>query len=52
MPLGDPPQRAEDPLLVRLRRLADELDPVALHGGQPLPRAPVLLAQVGIEHDR
>ena len=52
MSLGDSPQRAEDPFLVRLRRLADELDPIALHGRQPFPRSPVLLAQVGVEHDR
>jgi len=51
MPLRDPSERAEDPFLMHLRRLADELDPIALDGRQPLPRAPVLLAQVGIEDD-
>jgi hypothetical protein len=35
-----------------LRRLADELDPVALGRRQTLPGSPVLLPQVWIEHDR
>ena len=52
MALGDPPQRAQHPLLVRLGRLADELDAVALDGGQSFPVSPVLLAQVRVELDR
>jgi hypothetical protein len=52
MSLGDPPERAQDPRLMCLRRLADELDPVALDGGEAFPRTPVLLPQVRIEHDR
>jgi hypothetical protein len=43
MALGDPPERAEDPLLMHFGRLADELDAVALHRGQALPGSPVLL---------
>jgi hypothetical protein len=52
MALGDPSQRVKDPVSVRLCRLADELDAIALHGGKALPRSPVLLAQVGVEHGR
>ncbi len=40
MALGDPSQRAQDPILVRLRRLADELDAVALVLRSGLPKFP------------
>ena len=52
MTLGDPAQRAQDPLLVRLSGLADKLHAVALDGGQPFPGSPVLLPQVRVEQDR
>src|SRR5437660_7478615 len=42
MTLRDPLQRAQDAILVRLRRLAGELDLFALDRGQPLPGSPVL----------
>src|SRR5207248_9021771 len=52
MELGDPAQRVQDPLLVRLGRLADELAAVALDRGQGFPVSPVLLPQITIKHDR
>ena len=52
MPLGDAADRPEHPLGVLLRRLPDELDPVALGPGEALPAAPVLLAQIGVDDDR
>jgi len=52
MALGDPTQRVQDPLLVRLGRLADELDAVALDRGQAFPVSPVFLPQITIEHHR
>src|SRR6201990_1323455 len=44
MPVRNPPQRLQHPLLVCLGRLAHELDTVPLDRGQPLPGSPVLLA--------
>jgi hypothetical protein len=52
MAVRDPPQRAQHPLLVCLRRLSDELDAVALDGGQPFPRSPIFLPQFRVEGDR
>src|SRR3954451_20503461 len=51
MPLRDPPDCAHDPVAVVLGRLALELDVDALVAGQAFPVAPVLLAQVRIDHD-
>jgi hypothetical protein len=51
MRFGDPFQRVQDPLLMRLGRLAGEVDAVALGRRQPLPGSPVLLAQLGVEGD-
>ncbi len=44
MALGDPSQSPQHALLMRFRRLADELHPVALDSVQPFPGSPVLLA--------
>jgi len=49
MAFRDAPQRPQHPLLVCLRRLAHELDPVALDAGQTLPGSPVLLAQARVD---
>jgi hypothetical protein len=52
MPFDDPLHGAEHPLAVGLARLALVGDLQSLVRGEPFPRAPVLLAQVGIDVDR
>ena len=49
--LDDAVDGTQDALAVRFGRLALELDARPLIRGQPFPRAPVLLPQIGIDDD-
>jgi hypothetical protein len=51
MELGDPPDGSEHALAVRVLRLADVLDAIALRPGEALPVAPVALTQIWVGDD-